>query len=124
MKKRKNYIIKNRILCPIKHKYIDWNKIIVHNNLPMSGEEITKEIYNQTGVKITRQGVSSALKSAMKKVYLHMKKTENNLDSFQIAVKMFEMFFPNSPSPDDAYMFFKLFPKSIRVEIKTGFDVK
>jgi hypothetical protein len=122
MKKRKNYIIKNRILCPIKHKYIDWNKVEINNNLPMSGEEITQEIYRQTGVKITRQGVSSALKSAMKKVYLNMKKAERDLEPFQVALKLFEMFFPNSPSSGDAYMFFNLFPESIRREIKYGIN--
>jgi hypothetical protein len=115
MKKRKNYIIKSRVGDK---KYIDWTKVKVTNTLPMSGEDITKNIYEQTGVKITRQGVSSAIKTAMKKVYKNIRRSNKTLTPFQAALQMFQILYAYSPSNKDAETFFNLLPNSIRKEIK------
>lgn len=115
MKKRKSYIIKSRVGDK---KYIDWTKVKVTNNLPMSGEDITKNIYKQTGVKITRQGVSSAIKMAMKKVYKNVRHNDKTLTPFQAALYMFQILYAHAPSDKDAETFFNLLPSNIRKEIK------
>ncbi len=121
MKNKKNYLIKGRILkAKKKSKNINWDEIKVINNIPMSGEQITEEIYKQTGVKITRQGISTAIKISLRKIYINLKREDKTLKPFDIMLKMFEMFYPNSPSTEDADTFFNLFPEDIREEVTNG----
>lgn len=118
-KKVKSYLIKNRIGVK---KYIDWDKVVVTNTVPMSGEQITKTIFEQTGVKITRQGVSTAIKLALRKAYINMKRMEKSTSPFDCALRLFEILHPNCPSIEDAGTFFSLFPEDIQREIRGGLD--
>jgi hypothetical protein len=119
MKKKKNYRIKNRVG---NSKYIDWSKIKVTNNSHMSGEDITKHIYEQTGVKITRQGVSSALKMALRKVYNNLKMREENSTPIEVATLMFQIFYGEHPEQKDAHTFFSLLPEDICAELELAAD--
>lgn len=115
MKKRTNYLVKNKVG---NNKYIDWSLVKVTNNLPMSCEDITKNIYKQTGIKITRQGVSCATKLALRKIYNSLRKSEREHSPFQIALLMFQILYSLQPSSEDAATFFSILPEDIRREIK------
>jgi len=117
--KKKNYLVKNKVGDS---KYIDWTKVKVTNDLPMSGEDITKNIYKQTGVMITRQGVSCAIKLALRKIYVSLKKSEKGPTPFQIALLMFQMLYSTQPSSEDAHTFFSLLPDDIRREVRISAD--
>lgn len=121
MKRRKSYVIKYRIG---KSKFINWDKVTVNNDNPMSGEQIAKEIHRQTGVKITRQGVSNAIKIAMRKIFNNLKEMEKDISNFNTALRMFEILCPNQPSCEDAETFFKLFPDDICEAIKEELSPK
>jgi len=117
--KKKSYFVKNKVGDS---KYIDWSKVKVTNDLPMSGEEITKNIYKQTGVMITRQGVSCAIKLALRKIYVGLKKSEKGSNPFQIALLMFTMLYSTEPSSEEAHTFFSLLPDDIRREVRMSVD--
>ena len=113
--KTKSYIIKNKVGA---NKYINWNNVKVTNDVPMNGEDITKSVFEQTGVMITRQGVSCAIKIALRKIYNNLRKSEKNSTPFQVALLMFQMFYSTHPAAEDAHTFFSLLPEEIREEIK------
>jgi hypothetical protein len=118
MKAKKNLVIKRKK----KHDNVDWSKIVVSNNKPLNGEEISEEIYNQTGVRTTRQNVSNALKSGLKKFYLQIKNVNPKLTPFQRAALMVEMLYPNYTTGSNIFRgginsFFNLLPPDIKKRV-------
>jgi hypothetical protein len=118
MRAKKCLVIKKRK----KKDIIDWSKIVVDNTIPLNGEEISEQIYDQTGIKTTRQNVSNALKSGLKKFYLQLKKINPKLTPFQRAALMIEMLYPNYTSSENlsrggVNAFFNLLPPDIKKRI-------
>jgi len=118
MKAKKSLVIKRKK----KRDNVDWTKIVISNNKPLNGEEISEEIYHQTGLKTTRQNISNALKSGLKKFYLQLKKTNPSLSPFQRAALMVEMLYPNYMSDGNLFRgginsFFNLLPPDIKKRI-------
>jgi tRNA U54 and U55 pseudouridine synthase Pus10 len=99
---------------------INWEDVVVENEVPMSGEEITREVYRQTGVKITRQNISNVLRKALGKIFNKLIEDNKDMRSTDIAIMMFEMLtsFNNVSSVEDAKSFLKLLPVNVRNEIE------
>ena len=106
-----------------KNMKIPWESIKVKDGVQMSGAEIANDIYEQTGIKTTRQNISNALKRAMKKFFLRLSREESELRPFEVATKMFDMICRNDKKiRKNVDMFFRLFPKEIRRTIEN--DIK
>ena len=99
---------------------INWEDVVVENEVPISGEEITREVYRQTGVKITRQNISNVLRKALGKIFNKLIEDNKDMRSTDIAIMMFEMLtsFNNVSSVEDAKSFLKLLPVNVRNEIE------
>ena len=90
-------------------------------NTPMSGEEIAQALYDQgiTKKKITRQAVSNTLKRAMDKVFKEMKKSNPDLDAFEIAAAL-ATGWGAANTVAEMKKFFTLFPPKLRKEIEAA----
>ena len=85
---------------------------VYFENTPMSGEEIAQVL------GISRMAVSNSLKRSLKKIFFFLKKTNKNLDSFEIAVTMSELLNVSVDNSSEMSKFFNLFPPAIKREIK------
>ena len=104
----------------VENQRIKWDSIRVSNTIPLDGEEITKEIFKQTDVNVTRQNISNALKNAMGNFYHNLMETDKELSAFDAAVTMLEMLYlPNGDFRGGIDSFFRLFPSDIRKIIET-----
>jgi hypothetical protein len=102
---------------------VPWHKIVVKSNSPMDGEQISKEIKYQTGIKTTRQNISNALKSGMESFYNEVCKLDKTQTPFQVATTMMEMLYITGTGNYNDFRgghesFFRLFPSKLRILIK------
>jgi len=106
-------------------KRIQWNDILVANNDPIDGEEIVKTIYDQTGIGVTRQNISNALKNAMGNFFYKLIDIHQELTPFLAAVEMLKMLYiPHSNFRGGVNSFFRLFPTIIRKLIENDAKLK
>lgn len=93
----------------LKYTEDKWGKIYTE----MTGTEIGEQL------NVTRQTISQTLKRALGKIFIRLKKDNRESDAFAIAVGMAQGFFIGD---NDWDAFFRLFPRSIREEIKESGD--
>jgi hypothetical protein len=66
----------------------------------------------------SRANVGQTLRRSMKKVFFCLRKLHRDLDPFEVAVVMSELFGVSSDCDEEVEKFIKLFPEPIKREIK------
>ena len=89
------------------------NVIYCERPKPMSGSEIAEVL------GVSRMAVSQSIKRGVKKIYFLFKKSNSNLDPFEIAVMMSQLFYVSLDNDKEMMKFFNLFPREVKKEIKT-----